>query len=104
MERATVQIPGRPQNPAGRPANVCARTILRLDDYDSVQVVRHYHERVRTDACGMVRDVIPIAESYISIIRWLHAFIYGLVTSGIAVAPAIEVLSEHSGTESVALQ
>jgi hypothetical protein len=102
VERATVQIPGRPQNPAGRPANVCARTILRLDD--SVQVVRHYNEGVRTDARGMVRDVIPIAESYIAIFRRLHAFIYGLVTSDIAVAPAIEVLSEHSGTESVALQ
>jgi hypothetical protein len=68
-----------------------------------VQVVRHYHERVQTDARGMVRDVIPIPESYIANFRQVHAFIYGLVTSGIAVAPAIEFLSEHFGTESVAL-
>jgi hypothetical protein len=51
----------------------------------------------------MVRDVIPIPESYIANFRQVHAFIYGLVTSGIAVAPAIEFLSEHFGTESVAL-
>jgi hypothetical protein len=46
----------------------------------------------------MIRDFIPIPESYIANFRQLHAHIYGPVTSGIAIAPAIEFLSEHFGT------